>query len=365
MHKKKCIFTTQKQTKRRVPMTHTLLFAIVDTISILFLGDIMQHREQLYNALKDGADSTLHTSYDYSSYFEHIDHLIQDADYAVANMEFSLAGAPFTGYPAFSAPQSLPVECAEAGIDLFLCANNHILDRGRRGLQKSFETYDHIGIPYIGIHLNSDKEAIENPYITEIGGIRIAFINFTYGTNGISTPPPYIVNRQDREAVAAAIERAKKRNADIIIALPHWGVEYELEPTEEQYEWQKWMYSQGVDAIIGSHPHVIQPVETLVNNDGYSLRVTAFSLGNLISNMSRHDTELGLAFRLDIGIDNLGLASIIDYEAIPLWCARPGKLSEHFTIIPIKEYLHHPEAFMDKWNHKKMAETYKRLLPLF
>ncbi len=344
-------------------MTQGLIFAIVDTISILFLGDIMQHKEQLTNALIPGADTSVYTSYDYSSYFEHIDYLISEADFAVANMEFSLGGAPYSGYPAFSAPKSLAIECAEAGIDLFLCANNHILDRGRRGLKRSFEAYDDIGVPYIGIHRNAEEELTGNPFIADIGGVRVAFINFTYGTNGIPTPSPYIVNRLDRQAVLSAIRRAKERGADLIVALPHWGVEYELEPSAEQREWQTFLYSQGVDAIIGTHPHVIQPVEIFPNMDN-TLRVTAFSIGNLISNMSRHDTELGLAFRLDIGITKTGFASIIGCESIPLWCARPGKFSDRFTILPIEEYIGKSHLFRDPWNYKKMAITYERLLPL-
>ncbi len=364
-------------------MTHGLLLAIVDTISILFLGDVMQHREQLHNALKDNADSTISASYDYSSYFEHIDDLIEDADYAVANMEFSLGGAPYTGYPTFSAPQSLAVECRQAGIDLFLCANNHILDRGRRGLQRTFDAYDTIGVPYIGVYRDSLHRAEADPFIAEISGVKVAFINFTYGTNGIPVPSPYVVSWMDRSSVEASVTRAKERGADLVIALPHWGVEYELYPSKTQREWQQWMYSLGVDAIVGSHPHVIQPVEAVPEysmqetlRDPYHshcgdyeecrpVRVTAFSLGNLISNMSRHDTELGLAFSLEIGIDEAGSAHILGYRAIPLWSARAGRFSEQFTIIPIEEYLLRPEAFKDEWNHKKMAETYERLLPLF
>ncbi len=345
-------------------MPYSLIFAIVDTVSILFLGDVMQHKEQLHNALLPDSDSTVYTSYDYSSYFEHIDCFIEDADFAVANMEFCLGGAPYSGYPAFSAPESLPIECRNAGIDLFLCANNHILDRGRKGIKNTLDTYDDIGVPYTGIYRDREDEIRDNPFIADIGGVQVAFIHFTYGTNGIQTPAPYIVSRMEQNSVSKVIKRAKERNADIIIALPHWGVEYELNPSEEQLEWQHFLYSQGVDAIIGTHPHVIQPLDITPNMDN-SLRFTAFSLGNLISNMSRHDTELGLALRLDIGITELGYASIIGYEAIPLWSARPGKFEDSFTIIPIKDFYNHPELFRNKWSHHKMVETYNRLKHLF
>ena len=101
-------------------MTGTFLLTVVDTLSILFMGDVMQHRQQLHSALIPGTDSTLSSSYDYSSYFAHVQHFIDEADFTVANMEFCLGGPPYTGYPSFSAPEALAEEAAEAGIDLFL-----------------------------------------------------------------------------------------------------------------------------------------------------------------------------------------------------------------------------------------------------
>ena len=333
----------------------SLLLAVVDTVSVLFLGDIMQHRQQLHSALIPGSDTLQSASYDYSSYFRHIQPMIDAADFTVANMEFCLGGPPYTGYPSFSAPESLAEEAADAGVDLFLCANNHICDRGRRGLASSIDRYEALGVPFTGIYRDSLSEASANPFITDIGGARVAFVNFTYGTNGVSVPPPFIVNKMESGAVREAIRRAQEAGADIIIALPHWGPEYVTEPSVRQKEWAGRLLEWGADVVIGTHPHVVQRAELPV----------VYSLGNLISNMSRRDTELGLAYRLDIAVTFWGLAYVAEGEALPLWCSRPGGYGEQYTVLPVKEFLDRKEEFLGGWNYDRMIETYNRLKPLF
>lgn len=333
----------------------TLLLTVVDTLSILFMGDVMQHSRQLQSAHIPGTDTLVASSYDYSSYFTHIRPYIDSADLTVANMEFCLGGPPYTGYPSFSAPESIAEEAAEAGIGLFLCANNHICDRGRRGLASSFEKYSEIGVPITGIYRDSLSWMNDNPLITVIKGIKIAFVNFTYGTNGVRIPAPYIVNMMDRHSVRAAIERAREAEADIIIALPHWGEEYCTQASESQREWAEFLIGCGADAVIGSHPHVVQEVELPV----------VYSLGNFVSNMSRKDTELGLMFRIDIAVTALGWTFIAGGEAIPVWCSRGGGYQEEFTVLPVREFLNRGDEFMSRHNYQKMKDTYNRLKPLF
>ena len=332
-----------------------LLLTVVDTVSILFLGDIMQHDAQLRSAHIYGTDTLLSSSYDYSSYFRHIRKMTDAADFTVANMEFCLGGPPYTGYPSFSAPESLAEEAAESGVSLFLCANNHICDRGRRGLLSSLEKYEAIGVPFTGIYRDSMDEAAANPYIADISGIRVAFINITYGTNGVRVPPPLVVNKMEEDAVRRAIGKAQEAGADIIIALPHWGPEYITEPSDEQREWAGKLLEWGADAVIGSHPHVVQPVEFPV----------VYSLGNYISNMKLRNTELGLAFRLDIAVTFWGLAFLAGGEAIPLWCSRPGGYGDVYTVLPVKDFIGKREEFRGSWNYDRMMDTYNRLKHLF
>lgn len=333
----------------------SLLLAVADTISVLFLGDIMQHDEQLRSAHIQGTDTMLAASYDYSSYFRYVKPLIDEADFTVANMEFCLGGPPYTGYPSFSAPESLAEEAAGAGIDLFLCANNHICDRGGRGLLSSIGEYERIGVPFTGIYRDSTAEADWNPYITNIRGISIAFVNFTYGTNGIKVPPPLIVNRMDGDEVRRAIDRARTSGADIIIALPHWGQEYVTEPSARQREWAGKLLEWGADAVIGTHPHVIQNVEFPV----------AYSLGNFISNMSLQNTPLGLAYRLDIAVTPSGLAFVADGKAVPLWCSRPGGYCQEYTVLPVRTFLDRKDEFRGIRDYENMKNTYMRLRTLF
>ena len=336
-------------------MTGTFLLTVVDTLSILFMGDVMQHRQQLHSALIPGTDSTLSSSYDYSSYFAHVQHFIDEADFTLANMEFCLGGPPYTGYPSFSAPEALAEEAAEAGIDLFLCANNHICDKGRRGLVSSLEKYGKIGVPVTGVYRDSLDEQKHNPYIAEIGGVRVAFINFTYGTNGIRVPEPFIVNMMDKEKVREAFVRAREMEADIIIALPHWGQEYTTVPDSRQREWAEFLLECGADAVIGSHPHVVQPVEFPV----------AYSMGNFISNMSLRNTELGLMMILRIAVTSYGDSYVAGLEAVPVWCSRPGGYGDGYTVLPVREFLDRKEEFRSGYNYTKMKDTYNRLKTLF
>jgi len=336
-------------------MTGTFLLTVVDTLSILFMGDVMQHRQQLHSALIPGTDSTLSSSYDYSSYFAHVQHFIDEADFTVANMEFCVGGPPYTGYPSFSAPEALAEEAAEAGIDLFLCANNHICDKGRRGLVSSLEKYGKIGVPVTGVYRDSLDEQKHNPYIAELGGVRVAFINFTYGTNGIRVPEPFIVNMMDKEKVREAFVMAREKEADIIIALPHWGQEYTTVPDSRQREWAEFLLECGADAVIGSHPHVIQPVEFPV----------AYSMGNFISNMSLRNTELGLMIILKIAVTSYGDSYVAGLEAVPVWCSRPGGYGDGYTVLPVREFLDRKEEFRSGYNYTKMKDTYNRLKTLF
>lgn len=336
-------------------MLNTLALAIADTLTVLFIGDVMQHRNQLLSARIPDSDTTISSSYDYSSYFTHVRKFIDEADFTAANMEFCLGGAPYTGYPSFSAPESLAEEAADAGVDLFLCANNHICDKGRRGLASSLDKYSRIGVPVTGLYKDSVDEAGRNPFIADIRGTRVAFINFTYGTNGVRVPDPYMINMMDRAHVSGLISRAEDRGADIIIALPHWGREYVTAPDRIQREWAAFLLECGADAVIGTHPHVVQPVEFPV----------AYSLGNFVSNMSAVNTELGLMVAVKIAVTPEGQSSVAGFRVIPVWCSRPGGYCKAYTVLPVHEFLHREKDFLNKNNYKKMKDTYNRLKALF
>ena len=348
----------------------------------------MSHTAQIEAARKaaKGCDST---RYDFSSYFRYIQKELDIADYVVANMEFAAAIKPYTGYPSFSAPPELPMEAKRAGIDLFLCANNHIADKGRRGIDSTLTLYERIGASYTGIQDN--RKSKNNPFIARVQGIKVAFVNFTYSTNGFPVEAPYIVNRMDTTSVKEAISVAKRENCDLIIALPHWGEEYQIFESENQKLWEEMLYRWGADVIIGTHPHVVQPIKKIGAKVAKSLHtdfeifvksismldiessktidyytsydhITAYSLGNYISNMSIKNGQIGLLFTLNLCRNLItGEVSILEPKVTYLWCCRAGKFEDNFTVLPIDYLLQNRELFKQDSEYLKMEREWNIL----
>ena len=265
----------------------------LDSISLYFAGDIMQHKAQLDAALQpDG-------TYNYSGCFTQVTPEIEAADIAICNFETTLGGAPYSGYPQFSSPDAYAQAVRDAGFDIFLTANNHCMDTRTRGLVRTLDVLDSLGIKHLGTYRNQAERDSLYPYILEHGGMRIALLNYTYDTNGIPVAKPCIVNYIDTTIMKQDLARARQLKADCIIACMHWGTEYMLQPDSQQKKLEDWLYTHGVDHIIGSHPHVVQPVRTLPDFWGRASRhLTVWSLGNYISNMSAPHTNQGLAVTL-------------------------------------------------------------------
>ena len=330
-----------------------------DTIRIVFIGDVMSHSPQVTAALRSGGNRDNPADFDYSDCFRHVRDRFDAADYVVANMEFPCGVTPYTGFPQFSAPQSLAYEAQRVGIDLFLTANNHICDKGRTGIDSTYAIYTRMGIPFTGIYRSEGEELLNNPLIANIKGHDIAFINFTYGTNGLPVPQPWRVNLLDSTHVKAVIERARARGAELIVALPHWGEEYHLVPSESQRRWVDFLHRNGVAAIVGSHPHVVQPA---VFAPPFA---TAYSLGNFMSNQSDVNTQIGMLYELvltDDGQDGLAIA-----EANPTytWCSRRRMLEPNYTVIPILDWIGRRDDWLDKSDYDKMLREWTALKTKF
>lgn len=223
-----------------------------DTLKMLFLGDVMQHESQLQSAYDRSTGKGDPDSYDYSPYFKYLKPWFSKADIVAANMETTFAPPPYSGYPVFASPSSLAKEAHRAGINLFFAANNHSADKGARGLKGSLELFREMGIPFTGIYENSEVAHREHPLIIEKEGFKIAILNYTYGTNGIEVPHPYIVKQLDSTLVRKELERAQHLSPDCIIVSVHWGQEYSLEPSASQKKWENLFYSNGADLVIGS-----------------------------------------------------------------------------------------------------------------
>ena len=263
-------------------------------IRLLFVGDLMQHQAQIDAALR--SDS----SYDYTHCFSLVKERISSADLAIGNFEVTLGGKPYRGYPQFSAPDEYLYAIKDIGFDILATANNHSLDRRRRGLERTLALIDSSGLHAVGTYRDVADRKERYPLIVEKNGLRIALLCATYATNGIATTPPNIVNSLDRKELATDINTARAMKVDVIIAIVHWGNEYQQQPHAEQRDLALWLIEQGVDHVIGSHPHVIQPIELVPHTDYPTQHAIVYSLGNFVSNMSIPHGDVGLMVELII-----------------------------------------------------------------
>ena len=328
-----------------------------DTLTIRFLGDIMMHESQI-KASETGS------GHEFDSYFSLIAEDIRNADLAVANMEFTLAGEPYSGYPCFSAPDAFAGYLAKCGFDIFLAANNHIFDKGSEGAERTAERYRELGIRFTGLASGQEEEKENNPLIIRKKGISIAFMNATYGTNlGMQAPWPKTNYLSDRKNMEEAIARAEDADADYIVILPHWGTEYKLTHSEAQRNTALWLAGRGADLIIGAHPHVVQDFEMIaVEREDTTTGVpVAYSLGNAVSNMSAANTQIGLMATVRILIKANGDLCMIPPEFTYLWCSRPGGYNDSYTVIPVRKFLGRKEEWKGGWDYEKMVSTYERV----
>lgn len=343
----------------------TQLVKMYDTIRLVFIGDVMQHGNQIRSALIPGKDPQSPHSYNHSFAFKYIEPYLKQADIAVANMEFPTAGPPYQGYPLFSAPESIIWQAQKSGINLFLLANNHLLDRGKEGFEKTIRAYQQAGGRYIGAYLSGEDEQQLNPAIFYLKDTKIALLNFTYGTNGFSIPSPFRMNLMDSTHVKEVIRRAKERGAELIIAAPHWGEEYQLIPSDTQRRWAEMLFREGVKIIIGSHPHVPQTAEIYhcaPPPAGHEVEKFIFySLGNYISNQSIPDySQLELLVNITLVKDRFsGRITLLLPEYKFLWCFKKNEFQDDYTVVPVEELLGKEELVRNKEQYRRMVRTYQ------
>ena len=291
---------------------------------IIMVGDILLHTPVEESCLQpDG-------SYDYDSLFSHTKEEIAAADLALVNQEVIIGGADLgiSGYPCFNADYSLCDSLAGAGFDIICHATNHAMDKGRKGLINCAkywkENYPQITV--LGIHDTADTSTScgAEPVILDLPDMKIAVLNYTYGTNGIPLPDdmPYAVDLLDEEQVAADIRRAEEL-ADFTIVCPHWGTEYRLTPDASQEKWTKVFAENGADLVLGTHPHVIEPIEWVTDEERDHEMLVYYSLGNFVNWTS--GTGEGVANRMVGGMAEVTLTKndngeleIADYGVKPM-----------------------------------------------
>lgn len=258
-----------------------------EQVTFLCAGDNLIHVPMLYGK-EDG----------YGSFYENIREEVQKADIATVNQEtiFVKDRALVSDFPKFGTPLEIGDAIAEAGFDVVTLANNHVLDKGTYGIDVTTSFYRRKGITYLGVHPTWEEQDENKEEITIIkkNGIRIALLNYTYGTNGIPSPEetPYLVERlTEKGRVIRQLDEARER-ADAVIVFVHWGTEYSSEIDEQQQYFTELFLEHGVDVVIGTHPHVLQPYEKLTGKQGQQMLVY-YSLGNLISAQEQEACKIG------------------------------------------------------------------------
>ncbi len=262
------------------------------TAEIGAIGDILLH-DRVYK------DADTGSGYDFSDMFAPVKDMLSSPDFTIANQESIAAGSDLglSSYPSFNSPYEISDTLQNVGIDLVTLANNHSLDKGEKGILRAIDYYNKIGMPYVGI--NKNEEDARRDRIIEINGIKIGFLSYTYGTNGILIPDgkDYLVNYIDDYKMTQDIKNIRNK-VDLILINAHWGLEYKRNPSDEQRRLAKLMAEAGADIIIGHHPHVLQPIEWIETDKHKTLVV--YSLGNFLSGQQNDYKDIGGMVRIKI-----------------------------------------------------------------
>jgi poly-gamma-glutamate synthesis protein (capsule biosynthesis protein) len=330
--------------------------AAIDTIRLVFAGDVMGHSTQINGAWKEGDGSR----YNFIPTFQYVKDYFSIADIAIANLEVTFAGEPYTGYPRFSSPESLAEALQKTGFDILTTANNHILDNGRSGLESTIDVLDKLGVTHTGSFKDSAVRKSDYPLIVAKNGFKLAFLSYTYGSNMGRARLPNIVNFIDSACIEADLAKARRLKADYIIACVHWGDEYKNMENEAQRQTAAFLAENGCHLIIGAHPHVVQPIKKIAGRDADSVLV-AYSLGNLISNQRWRYSNGGIA--LDVTLVKTGdKTRLYAYNYKPLWVYRyPNNGAQAYRLIPVDDYILHPEHYpaLNAENKRLMMEFYE------
>jgi poly-gamma-glutamate synthesis protein (capsule biosynthesis protein) len=298
-----------------------------NSLRIVFAGDVMGHDSQINAAYIDSSDS-----YDYKDCFSYLKPYLQHADIAVANLEVTLAGPPYKGYPRFSSPDALLDGLMNAGFNVLVNANNHALDRGSEGLERTQDVVGRKGLILTGSFISSGHREQTYPLILEKNDIMLAMLNYTYGTNGLQADTPNIVNYIDTLMIQKDIQKVKLVEPDFVVASIHWGKEYQRQEDNLQHELAGFLFRQGVDVIIGSHPHVVQPVEYTQTDTGFH-HLVVYSLGNFVSNQRDRYRDGGIIFGLEL--EKTDRTRISGFDYLPVWVHKPLQGEKQvFRLIP-------------------------------
>ena len=329
------------------------------TVTLVAVGDNLMHNTVMW------AGKSEEGGYDYRPLYEHLRAKVSAADIACVNQETIFINDPdeFTNYPEFGGPVEIGEALIDTGFDVVTHATNHCYDKGERGLEDTIAFWrEHPQITVLGIH--DSREDADSIRVVEKNGIRIAMLNYTYGTNAELPEQSYRIDYLwDREKISSDIERAKEIS-DIIIVFPHWGSENTFEPNEKQRDWAQFFADQGVGAVIGCHTHSLQPVEEITGVNGNKMPVY-WSLGNMISHMEHARNMLGGMAELTIGRDEFGVF-VADYSISPVMTfAAHDRGKWEFQSMPLEDYTEEMAArhLISDTSPKQMWALFEQIIP--
>lgn len=325
----------------------------VETIRLTAVGDIMMHQGQI-----DGGKVSDGYAYDYM--FDKVRSHLQQSDLVVGNLETTLAGAHrgYTGYPAFNAPEQLATALKTAGFDVLTTANNHSLDRRYDGVVHTLDTLDQVGMMWTGTARS--KAESEQVLVVDVEGIKIAFLAYTYGTNGIRADKgkEYCVNLISQAKIKKDIEKAKASGVDLICVSMHFGEEYMRLPNAKQQEWVDMLFDQGVNIILGSHPHVLQKMEQRSEN-----QFVIYSLGNFVSGQRNRYRDSSILLDLTISKDfATGKTTIDAVDYTPIWTdltkvAGKGRYRVLPVVQAMAQYESKSDPYLSQGDYNKLKES--------
>lgn len=333
------------------------------SVRIRAAGDLMMHQRQLELAATD--DGT----YDFVPQYALAKAALSDADYTIANLETTVGlygSQPYSGYPRFNAPESLLEAIKDAGVDFLTLANNHILDRYFDGMTTTVNNVEAFGFDFTGAYRTPEEAA--QPVVIEVNGIRLGMLAYTAHTNGMegfsdAKATQYGVSYLADADFEADVQALKDAGADVIIAMPHWGTEYKRQPDADVRRTAEKMAAAGVDVIIGSHPHMVQPIEwlTVETETGEHTALVAWSLGNFIDNMKIQYTDSGIILDFTIVEAADGGFDIVDVGYVPVYCWRQD---ENIQTLCSGEYLEERPTGMSDATYDRMKASRLELIEL-
>ena len=308
------------------------------TFTLTSLGDTLCHNTQYWDAYNSKTDE-----YDFSYVYEDIKNYTLSSDITIGSLETTFAGKEkgYSNYPTFNTPDSLATALKDIGVDVVSLAGNHALDYGYNGLCRTIDVFDNIGLSHLGTYKTAEDQ--EKILIKDVNGVKIAFINYTYGTNGIPLPSgkEFCVNLIDKDFIKKQINQAKEQNVDMIVACMHWGTEYRTTANSEQKDLANFLFENGVDVILGNHPHVLEPMEkkTITLQDGTTKDVfVVYALGNFTADQRDEITRDSAILNLTITKNSDGKISIDKVNYVPIYMYKNTNVSTHkFKILDIEK----------------------------